>query len=396
MHVASARVGRAPSASGARTARTSAPPTSGTSPLMRRTRSAVLPTAERPTRAASPVPRWCSCTAVVTARPAKARARYASTTSRPCPTTTTTSSHPASKVACTTWCTMGRPHTACITFASALFIRVPCPAARTIAVIVDIVSPSRIAVDHTSMYPRHRLLSTDRIGGSAMRTRPWSGRVSLLIPLCLGAAAVACNDTFDTSRTLPPRGTLGAELYGVVCDRLGGQSLHEDLTGTSYAGICHVRSDGTYADKVDPTLLPPMVDGQLDVNGKPVPLAQQQTDRTYWIARLETLATHRKDLIAALDATFPDIQIPIKDLGNADPTKSCNAPQAGGEGRLHDELSNLLGRMQALYDDGTIPQSTESLGRVITAFKASTEAQKAWSHFDARAGYRPIDIARVE
>jgi hypothetical protein len=227
-----------------------------------------------------------------------------------------------------------------------------------------------------------------------MRTRASLGRVvGIFVPLALGALGTACNDTFDTSRTLPPRGTLGAELFGVVCDRAGGQSLHEDLTGASYAGICHAAADGSFTSTVDQTQLPPMVDGQVDLQGKPVPLKQQQSDRAYGVARMETLAKHRSDLIAALDFTMPDIQIAIKDLGNRDPTKSCGTPAGGGEGRLHDELSNLLGRFQGLYNDGTIPQSTESIARVITAFKAATDAQAAWTHFDARSGYRPIDIA---
>ena len=225
-----------------------------------------------------------------------------------------------------------------------------------------------------------------------MRTRAFSGRVlAIFVPFALGATGAACSDTFDTSRTLPPRGTLGTELYGVVCDRAGGQSLHEDLTGASYKGICHPDASGNFSSTVDQTQLPPMLDGQLDVDGNPVPLAKQQADRAYGVARLQTLAQHRADLIAAFDATFPDIQIPIKDVDNPDPTQSCNPPAASGEGRLHDELTNLLARFQALYNDGTIPQSTESLARVIDAFKASTDAQTAWAHFDARAGYRPID-----
>jgi hypothetical protein len=226
-----------------------------------------------------------------------------------------------------------------------------------------------------------------------MRTRATLRRVlGTLVPFALGTLGAACTN-FDTSRTIPPRGTLGAELYGVVCDRAGGQSLHEDLTGASYAGICHPAADGTYANTVDQTQLPAMVDGQPDLDGNPVPLAKQQSDRAYGVARMETLAKHRTDLIAALDFTMPDIQIAIKDVGNADPTKSCDPPASGGEGRLHDELSNLLGRFQDLYNDGTIPQSTESIARVMTAFKAATDAQDAWTHFDARAGYRPINIA---
>ena len=45
----------------------------------------------------------------------------------------------------------------------------------------------------------------------------------------------------------------------------------------------------------------------------------------------EALAQDRTNLIVALDATFPDIQIPVKDVGNPDPTKSCNPPAASGE-----------------------------------------------------------------
>jgi hypothetical protein len=217
--------------------------------------------------------------------------------------------------------------------------------------------------------------------------------LGIFVPVLVGTFGAACSDNFDTSRTIPPRGTLGAELYGVVCDRAGGQSLHEDLTGASYEGICHPQADGTYSNTVDQTQLPPMVDGALNVEGQPVPLAQQQADRAYGVARMQTLAQDRTNLVAALDATFPDIQIAVKDVGNSDPTKSCNPPAASGEGSLHTELSNLLGRFQDLYNDGTIPQSTESLARVMTAFKAATDAQAAWARFDARAGYRPITIA---
>src|ERR1017187_5788311 len=192
-----------------------------------------------------------------------------------------------------------------------------------------------------------------------MRTRASLGRVlGIFVPIVVGGFGAACSDNFDTSRTLPPRGTLGAELFGVVCDRAGGQALHEDLSGASYAGICHAQADGTFSSKVDVTQLPPIVDGQLNADGQPVSMAQQQTDRTYAVARMEALAQDRTNLIAALDATFPDIQIPVKDVGNPDPTQSCNPPAASGEGSLHTELSNLLGRFQDLYNDGPIPQST--------------------------------------
>jgi hypothetical protein len=211
--------------------------------------------------------------------------------------------------------------------------------------------------------------------------------------LLAGTLGAACNDSFDASRTLPRRGTLGEELFGVVCDRLGGQSLHEDLTGASYDGICHRRSDGTFVDVVDATRLPAMANGLVDIHGNPVPLAKQKQDRAYGVARLETLARHRPDLIAALDATFPDVAVPVKDVSNPDPAKSCSPPATSGQGRLHTELASLLARMQGLYTDGTLPSSTEALARVIDAFKTATDAQTSWARFDARAGYRPIDMA---
>jgi hypothetical protein len=213
-----------------------------------------------------------------------------------------------------------------------------------------------------------------------------------VVGLAVPVFVVACSDTFDTTRSPPPRGTLGAEFFGVVCDRVGAQSLHEDLTGASYHDICHPRSDGTYADQVDTSALPPVVAGAMGANGQPVPLAQQQSDRNYGIARVQTLAQHRSAVIGAIDATFPDTQVPIKDLSNPDPTQTCAAPAAGGEGSYHTELTGLLERMTTLYDDGTIPQQTEAVARVIDAFKASPEAQTAWAVYDARAGYRPIDI----
>src|SRR5207244_13045990 len=86
----------------------------------------------------------------------------------------------------------------------------------------------------------------------------------------IALVAGACTDEIDTTRVVPKRGTLGEELYGVVCDRVGAQALHEDLTGASFIGICHKDETAKYRDKVDQTRLPPAVDGAIDVNGKPV------------------------------------------------------------------------------------------------------------------------------
>ncbi len=101
-----------------------------------------------------------------------------------------------------------------------------------------------------------------------MRTRAAAGGIlALLVPTTI----VSCSDTFDSSRTIPSRGSLGTELYGVVCDRAGAQSLHEDLTGASYYSICHA----PFTDTVDTTQLPAIVDGAPNAAGQPVTAAQQ-------------------------------------------------------------------------------------------------------------------------
>jgi hypothetical protein len=214
-------------------------------------------------------------------------------------------------------------------------------------------------------------------------------RVLGLGALVLGA--LACND-FDTNRTPPVRGSVGTEVYGVLCDRVGAQALREDLTGASFRDLCH-KNNGKFGDRVDTAKLPALVPDGKDVNGNPVSLEKQKASRAYSISRIETFARRRADLIEALDATFPDLKIPVKDLANPDPRKSCGAPQKSGEGKLTDELARMLGQMADLYVDGTLPQSTQSLARIVDKFKASEEAQVAWARLGARKGYRPNEVA---
>jgi hypothetical protein len=196
-------------------------------------------------------------------------------------------------------------------------------------------------------------------------------------------AASACS--FDTFRAAPVRGTLGAEMFGVFCDRLGAQSLQEDLSGASFHDVCHPKAGSSYSDHVDVARLPPLDAQAVNIHtGGVVPIATQRAERAYAIARIETLAKHRADLIAALNATFPDVPVDVKDL------RSCSP---AGQGSLHTELRNLLSRFTSLYNDGTIPQSTASLSRVVDAFKAATDVQESWVRFNARSGYRPVDVA---
>ncbi|HEX7666280.1 MAG TPA: hypothetical protein VF407_17260, partial [Polyangiaceae bacterium] len=217
--------------------------------------------------------------------------------------------------------------------------------------------------------------------------------MSLICAPSLAFLATACND-FDTSRTSPPRGTTGEELYGVVCDRVGAQALREDLTGAAVHGVCHKDSSGNFADAVDESQLPPPSDDVKDVNGNPVSIDDQTRNRAYALARIGALVRDRAALIEAFDAIFPEVQLAVKDIHNGDATKSCD-PATGDQAMrtLGKELSDLLGRLTPLYDDGTIPSSTESLGRIASNFQATPDAQNAMAHLSARNGYRPLAIA---
>lgn len=206
----------------------------------------------------------------------------------------------------------------------------------------------------------------------------------------LALLALACGPGFTTDRNTPPRGTLGRELFIGLCDRVGAQALPEDVTGSSWHAICHPDAQGHWGSTVDTARLVALDPNAVDTQGRPVPLSVQQADRAYRVARIEALGKDRDEVIGAFDAALPDQALALDDLANADPTKSCDA---AGMGRLHDELANVLGRMVTLEDDGTMPLFTESLGNLMNNVKRSPDAQAALARFDARQGYRPLDLA---
>ncbi len=206
----------------------------------------------------------------------------------------------------------------------------------------------------------------------------------------MGAAATGCSTDFSTSRDVPPRGSLGQELFIGLCDRVSAQALPEDVTGSSWHAVCHPDASGTFATRVDQSRLVALDPNAVDVHGNPVPLATQQADRAYRVARIEALARDRALVTSAFDSALPDVMIPLKDLNGSDPAGSC-AP--AGSGPLHQELANVLGRTVSLEDDDTVPLFTEALGNVMNQVKQAPDAQAALAHFDAREGYRPLDIA---
>ena len=218
---------------------------------------------------------------------------------------------------------------------------------------------------------------------------------------CAACAGGGCAPEFDTNRTAAARGSIGREMFTMVCDRVGAQALREDIAGESYHDLCHANAQGEFADKVEFDKLPGVVEA-VDVDGKPVTLEQQTRNRVHRIARIEAMARRRKDLILAFDNALSHENIGIKDLGSPDETKSCDPPGgsapsstpgfANGEADLREELGNMLGRLTDLYQDDTIPHLTRGLTRMMEDIDKDPAAQSALARFDARRGYRPKDI----
>ena len=213
-----------------------------------------------------------------------------------------------------------------------------------------------------------------------------------LIGALVGAVSLpACTDVGP--RNPPPRGSLGQELFGIVCDRVGAQTLHEDLTGASYHSICHA-DQGPYAMKVDQSVLPELVDGLPD-HRTASRCRSPRSRRSAATGSVASSAWPRTATSSSPPSTppSPTTRCAIRDLGNADPTRSCGAPASGAMGPLHTELANLLARFLPLYDDGTLPHSTEALGGLVSAYNQSPAAQNSWAAMNARQGYRPVGVA---
>ena len=205
------------------------------------------------------------------------------------------------------------------------------------------------------------------------------------------AFSLSCSEDFDTRRRAPPLGTLGDEIYTAVCDRLGASLFTEDLEGASYRGVCHRDANGAYADEVDESKLFPVA-------------GTAALARRLGVAKMHALVRRRGDLIAALNATFPDREI-------TDPWTDESIENL-------DALSIFLKDIVPLYEgnpveeDGkedTFPAVTRSVGRLFAALggpgddeayltddinpQLAAEARQSLAGLSGRQGYRPLRVA---
>lgn len=195
-------------------------------------------------------------------------------------------------------------------------------------------------------------------------------RLRLLFVLGLWSFAGCAKEEPTTTRPSGP--SLGEDIFGVLCDRVGAQALHEDLSGASYNDICH----GS-ASTVDASKLPPAPDA---------------TVRATSIAKVEALARHKPDIIAALDTVFPDDVVVGKNLDAADPAASCD-PVSSKTRR--DQLRGLLARLLPKEDDDLVPESSRAAARTLEPLttEEGDGARISMAHFAARRGYMPPELA---
>jgi len=198
----------------------------------------------------------------------------------------------------------------------------------------------------------------------------------------LGAAvalATSCNEPLDTQRTEGPRATLGDDLFGLVCDRLGAGILQEDLTGESYQGLCHYDAKGGYGDTVDVSRLPKTTS------------SRAAEARRLSIAKMERLGTRRADLVKAFNAIFPDVD--IDNVATADPNDKISN---------HDALLDLSQRVAELYDTNPYevgpmakplaPAATQGLGQLFDSMGKNPDVLGVMARMWGRRGYRPSTV----
>jgi hypothetical protein len=175
------------------------------------------------------------------------------------------------------------------------------------------------------------------------------------ILLVASASFLISCEKFDTTRVAPATGTVGQELFGIMCDRLVAQNFPEDIEGKRFEKVCHPRSNGKYDD------LPEV---SKDAAGDD---ASEKTRIA--LARIEALSKRRADLIKAFDTMLPEAQ----------------------EGYLSG-MRKLLADMTPLYDR-ELPNLTKSTNDVLAGLENNPDALNALTRIINRDGYRPLQAS---
>ena len=197
--------------------------------------------------------------------------------------------------------------------------------------------------------------------GPADRTRPVRGHAAKRL-LVTAALALGCAPSFDTQRTPAAEGTLGAEVFGVMCERVDWGETPADLTFASGRVPC---TRGLGPTESSPGIGP----------------------RTTALARMRT------DLVGGLDQTFPlALHAPLdRMLVNLLPLYGPD-----GTGRAGPDTGTFT---ITLPDGGTavgedvLPQFTRATAQQLAAMATDANVLRALGRMSQRQGYRPPETA---
>ncbi|MEI8256684.1 MAG: iron chelate uptake ABC transporter family permease subunit, partial [Deltaproteobacteria bacterium] len=186
------------------------------------------------------------------------------------------------------------------------------------------------------------------------------GRLGLLALAagCFGTAM--CVSDFDTRRQVPAeRGTVGAEVFHVVCERVDVGESPDDLDFERARGVCD--GEGVVADG----------GGTMAVGPK-----------------VRTMGERRSAIVAAIDRAIPRALYDDADgmLFNLLPLYGSDNGRDGGTTRLADGGT-------APRDEDLLPQTTRAVSRLLTSIVNDASAPAALAAFSHHQGYRPPRIA---
>ena len=156
-------------------------------------------------------------------------------------------------------------------------------------------------------------------------------RPYLLATLAFSTTLFSCAPPLDTTRTIPTRMTLGAEIFKVLCQHLAAQAFPNDDTGAQSIAMC---------------------------------IGQAAPDQST-PPRLAALVNERARLVAALDNALPD------------------------QNNFHDELSTFLVNIVPLYDkpDETMPNQTRATAALLASFLSDSDSMDVLARMAQRRGY---------
>ena len=204
-----------------------------------------------------------------------------------------------------------------------------------------------------------------------------------------------CAPDFDTVASRGTRGTLGREMYTMVCDRVGAQALREDVAGISYHSVCHADANGDVRRPSRPR----------EASRARRSVRRRRQAGHHRAAGQEPRPPHRAHRGGRAPSRRSDRRVRHRvrqrgdrNEGPREPgpsaTLATRRPGPSGEADLRVELVGHARPAHRSLRRRHHPAPHARASRsVMDDVEHSPDAQAALARFDARRGYRPRDVA---